>query len=180
MDRKWRVAMQRVFGFMLILAGCSGLGMWYSMQFRLHIQNLKQMCHILRMLESQVRFGRSTMAESCEQIAKRVENPFQGGLQEIACEMKHNAGSSLGQVSRSSLEKHLKRLVVSQKEKEEFIGCFVNEGFEEEGMQIQSILRGRQELEAALDERKESLSSRCRLAISLGTMSGLLLVVLFL
>ncbi|MBR4086008.1 MAG: stage III sporulation protein AB [Lachnospiraceae bacterium] len=172
--------MQKIFGFVLILAGCSGLGMWYCMQFRLRISNLKQMCHILCMLESYVRFGRSTMGECCNQIAGRVENPFKSGLQEIAMEMKKNQGSSLGQVSRKSLEKHLKKLVVSQREKEEFIACFVHEGYEDEGMQIQSIIRGRQELESARQKLNESLASRCKLAVSLGTMSGLLLVVLFL
>ncbi len=172
--------MQKTFGFILILAGCSGLGMWYSMQFRLRIQNLKKMCHILRMLESQVRFGRSTMGECCEQIARRVDNPFKSCFKEIAGEMEQNEGSSLGQVSRASFNRHLKRLVVSEKEKEEFVTCFAHEGFEDEGMQIQSILRGRQELETAMQELNETLTSRCRLAISLGTMSGLLLVVLFL
>lgn len=172
--------MQKIVGFGLILAGCSGLGIWYSMQFRLHIQNLKQMCHILSMLESQVRFTRSTMGESCQQIAKRLDNPFGRGLQEIACEMEKNAGRSLGQVSRNSFARHLKRVVVTDREKEIFIGCFVNEGFEEDGMQIQSILRGRMELEGAWKELSEGLSSRCRLAVSLGTMGGLLLVVLFL
>ena len=172
--------MQKVFGFILILIGCSGLGVWYSMQFRLHIYNLKQMCHILCMLENYVRFGRSTMGECCGMIAGRVENPFRSGLEEIAVEMKKNEGSTLGQVSRKSLMKHLKKIVVSQREKEEFIACFEQEGYEDEGMQIQSIIRGRQELEAAWQELNVSLSSRCRLAISLGTMSGLLLVVLFL
>ncbi len=172
--------MQRAIGFVLILAGCSGLGMWYSMQFRLRIQNLKQMCQILRMLESQVRFGRNTMGECCEQIAKRVDNPFHRAFQEIGIEMKQNKGSSLGQISRASFNRHLKRLVASEKEKDEFIACFVHEGFEEEGMQIQNIIQGRQELETIIGELSENLTSRCRLAISLGTMSGLLLVVLFL
>ena len=111
--------MQRIFGLILILAGCTGLGMWYSMQFRLRIYNLKQMCHILSMLESQVRFGRCTMGECCAQIARRVNDPFQSSLQEIAQEMKQNAGSSLGQVSGISFERHLKKLVVSKREKEE-------------------------------------------------------------
>lgn len=172
--------MQKAFGFILILSGCSGLGIWYSMQFRLRIQNLKQMCHILSMLEGQVRYGRSTIGECCGQIAGRVDNPFRNVLVEIAEEMQKSNGNSLKQAGQMSFEKHFKRLVVSEKEKEEFMACFTHEGFEDEGMQIQSILRGRQELEGAMQELNESLNSRCRLAISLGTMSGLLLVVLFL
>lgn len=172
--------MQRVVGFVFILAGCSGLGMWYSMQFRLRIHNLKQMCRILTMIESQIRFGRSTMGECCKQIAKRVDNPFCKALQEIALELEQNQGNSLEEISREGFKRNLKKLVVSEKEKEEFIGCFTQEGFAEEGMQIQSILRGRQELEAVIGELNETLTSRCRLAISLGTMSGFLLVILFL
>jgi stage III sporulation protein AB len=120
------------------------------------------------------------MGECCKQIAKRVDNPFCKALQEIALELELNQGSSLEEISREGFKRNLKKLVVSEKEKEEFIGCFTQEGFAEEGMQIQSILRGRQELETVIGELNETLTSRCRLAISLGTMSGFLLVILFL
>ena len=85
-----------------------------------------------------------------------------------------------GEEVATFLEEKLEILGLNEREKEEFIACFGNEGFEEDGMQIQSILRGKQELETAMQELDKTLTSRCRLAISLGTMSGLLLVVLFL
>lgn len=172
--------MYKVLGFILIMAGCTGLGMWYSVQFRLHIRNLKQMCHILMLMEGQVRFGRSTLPECCMQIAQRVEEPFKSSLEEIYENVNKNNGSSFGQVSRDCYERKLKKLVVSEKEKEGFIACFANAGFEEDDMQIQNIAQERQELETDLEELNKSLASRCKLAMSLGTMSGVLLMILFL
>lgn len=172
--------MQRMVGFVLIFVGCMGLGLWYSMQFRLRIHNLKQMCHILSLMEGQVRFGRSTLPECCIQIAQRVEDPFKSSLQDIYRKVNQNTGSNFGQVCRQCFKEHLKKLVVSEQEKEQFIACFANNGFEEDGMQIQNILQERQELEAGLKELSDNLASRCRLAISLGTMGGLLLVIIFL
>lgn len=172
--------MQRVVGYLLMLSGCTGLGLWYSMQFRLRIHSLKQMNFILELLEGQVRFGRSTLPECCIQIAERVEEPFKGSFQEIYERNCRNRGDGFGQVCKEVFEQKLKKLVVSETEKEQFITCFASCGYEDDKMQIRSIQQGRQELERIITELNGTLNSRCRLAVSLGTMSGLLLVILFL
>lgn len=171
---------QRLVGFGLILSGCCGLGIWYRNQFKLEIENLKTMCHILSLLAGQVRFGANILAVCCNEIAERVDEPFRGCLQSIYDRSCRNDGNDFGQVCKECFENGLKKLVVGNEEKALFIGCFVKSGFEEERQQLHYIEQVREELENYLHTHTQELSNKCKMALSLGTMSGILLVILFL
>lgn len=172
--------MLRLLGFGLVLAGCVGLGVWYSFRFRREIQNLKSMCYVLKLLERQVSYGCNTMAVSCREIAERVEEPFKGCLTEIYQNACRNDGKSFGQVCEECFSKRLKKLMVGNKEKQIFMNCFIQSSFEEESQQAGSIQQERVELEERLQSLNKEIESRCRLSVSLGTMGGILLVILFL
>lgn len=172
--------MLRWLGFGLVLTGCVGLGTWYSVQFRQEIQNLKSMCYVLKLLEGQVRYGCNTLAVSCLEIAERVEEPFKGCFMEIYHNACRNDGKEFGQVCRECFSQRLKKLVAGDKEKRIFMNCFIKVGFEEEKQQYQSIQQEREELEECLQGLNKEIESKCRMAVSLGTMGGILLIVLFL
>ena len=170
----------RLLGFGLVLVGCVGLGLWYGFRFRQEIQNLKTMCRVLKLLEGQVNYGCNTMAVSCMEIAERVEEPFKGCLTEIYHKACQNDGKAFGQVCKECFSQRLSKLFVGKREKQIFINCFLQSGFEEERQQSQSIQRERMELEEHLQELNKEIESKCRLSVSLGTMGGILLVILFL
>lgn len=171
--------MLRLLGFGLVLTGCVGLGLWYSFRFRQEIQNLKSMCYVLKLLEGQVSYGCNTLAVSCMEIAERVEEPFKGCLTEIYHNACRNDGKAFGQVCRESFSRRLKKLMVGNKEKQIFMNCFIQSGFEEEKQQSRSIQQERAELEERLQGLNKEIESKCRLSVSLGTMGGILLVILF-
>lgn len=172
--------MQRLFGFLLVFVGCSGLGIWYSMQFQLHIHNLKEMCYILKLYAGQVRYGRNTLPICCLHIAHKVDAPFQSCFLEIYEKTQENEGMEFGQVCRECFDRSLKRLVINPKEKEGFINCFIKTGFDEEKILLQNIEQELLELQDSLNILTGTITYRCRMAISLGTMGGLLLGILFL
>lgn len=172
--------MQKIVGFVMIMAGCCGLGAWYSMQFQKQLKNLREMCRILELLLGEIRYGRCTLPECCRQLTERVEEPYQScfwGIYEAAC---LNQGESFGELCREYLEKDLKELVVDKADKERFISCFTKCGFAEGMMQLRTIEQTKEELEERLQGLSQENTSKCRLALSLGAMSGLLLVILFL
>ena len=74
----------------------------------------------------------------------------------------------------------LKKVIVCKEHKELFIQGFTKVGFEEEGQQIRNIQQVKEELENGLAILSKEKGAKCRLAISLGAMSGLLLVIMFL
>lgn len=172
--------MQKIIGFGMILAGCTGLGVWYSTQFQLQLRNLQEMCRILEILLGQIRYGRCTLPECCHQLAKKANEPYRScfsSIYEAAC---LNHGESFGQICKKNLEKNLQKLVVDKADKELFISCFTQGGFDEDMLQMCMIEQTKVELEGRLQALSKENTSKCRLALSLGAMSGLLLVILFL
>ncbi|MBQ7774308.1 MAG: stage III sporulation protein AB [Lachnospiraceae bacterium] len=171
--------MQKVIGLCMILLGCSGLGLWYSMQFQGQLKNLREMCHILELFLGEIRFGRSTLVECCLQLTKRVEEPYRGSFMRIYEAACRNQGEPFGELCNACLTEGLKKLVVDKADKDKFISCFSNCGFAEGSMQLRTIEQSKEQLEERLHALSRENTSKCRLALSLGTMSGLLLVILF-
>lgn len=172
--------MYRIIGFVLILVGCSGLGVWYSLQFTKQLATLQYMCRILELLMGQIRFGRCTLPECCLLLTERIEEPYKSSFMTIYENACGGGGESFGQLCQKQLSQDLRGLVVEKEDKELFISCFAGSGFEEDRMQLRTI----EQIKKELEERAHKLSgenvSKCRLALSLGTMSGLLLIILFL
>ncbi len=172
--------MQKIIGFVMIFAGCSGLGAWYSLQFRRQQGALQDMCRILELLLGQIRFGRCTLPECCYQLTERVGEPYKSSflaVYEAACA---NGGESFGRLCEVQLRKDLQKLVVDKADRELFISCFSQSGYEEDRLQLRMIEQTKEELEERLHRLSQENTSKCRLALSLGTMSGLLLIILLL
>jgi len=172
--------MYKIVGFILIFAGCSGLGAWYSQQFRKQLKELKNMCRILELLMGQIRFGRCTLPECCLELAERVEEPYKSSFRAIYDRSCNSTGESFGQLSEAQLQQDLQALVADKTDKEVFISCFAGRGYEEDRMQIRIIEQSKQQLEERVQVLSGENATKCRLALSLGTMSGLLLIILFL
>ncbi len=172
--------MQRILGFFLIMTGCSGLGLWYCMQMKKEESCLQEMCRILELMCGEIRYGRSTLPECCRQLSKRVGQPYATCFYHIYEECCSNEGKSFEELSRRCVERELKDLVVSGEDKEQFVSCFSADGFRDGMMQLRNIEQTKEELEDKLAGLKSEGATKRRLAISLGIVSGLLLVILFL
>lgn len=172
--------MHRIIGFVMIFAGCSGLGVWYSLQFRKQLRELKNMCRILELYMGQIRFGRCTLPECCLELSKRVEEPYKSSFRAIYEKTCKDDGESFGQICEEQLNQDLQAVVADKADKEWFISCFAQRGFEEDRMQLRIIEQNKEQLEERAQVLSGENTSKCRLALSLGTMSGLLLIILFL
>ncbi len=72
--------MLRLFGAILIFAGCTALGKFYRTRYYESIRLLKTMEKILDLFISEVRYGKSTLHECLFMIAEKTEEPFRGTL----------------------------------------------------------------------------------------------------
>ena len=173
------MGMQKLFGLGMILIGCIGLGLWYSSQFQKQLKDLREMCGILELLLGEIRFGRSTLPECCFHMVERVEEPYKNCFREIYESACRNQGESFGEICREHFEEILQSMVVNKEDKARFLACFQQSGFAEGRMQLRVLEQTKEELEGLLEVLSKEKESRCKLALSLGTMSELLLVILF-
>lgn len=169
----------KIAGYLFIMAGCSGMGIWYSTKMQQKVWHLKEMIRILDMVMSEIDYGRSTLPECCERIWEKVPSPYGKIFREIYEDSRQESGVSFGEMSRAILQQGLREIPMEE-EKEIFIRCFSDVGYADEWMQLKSIERGRAELMDRLGTEEKDLKKRSKLAVSLGTMSGILLVLILL
>ena len=166
------VYLSKIMGYLLMVFGCSGLGIWYSVQMQQKVFHLKEMIRILEMICSEIDYGRYTLPECFEIVSQRTIQPYDDILRKISKEDFER-----------DWEKHLReglKCVQAQEEREHFIECFLDVGYADERMQRKSMERGIKKLQTSVAIEEEDLKKRSKLAITLGTMCGVLLVLIML
>lgn len=78
------------------------------------------------------------------------------------------------------MEECLKGLPLIGEDKLNFLTLFSDNGFEDEGMQIRSIEQSKELLQQTIGRLEKENAEKCRMAVGLGAMSGLLLVIILL
>lgn len=156
------------------------MGMWYREQFKRRLSVLRQLGEILELLMSEVRYSRSTLPECCRHVAERAGEPFGSCLREIYEEMRRNTGRGFGEVFEGEMRTCLAGLPLTSEDVEIFLRFAAQAGFAEGDMQIKWMEQSREQLAHTVETLESELAGRSRVALSIGVMSGLLLVILLL
>ena len=169
--------MLKAAGACMILTGCFGLGLWYKRQFTDRIKFLRMLDQLLSLLGSEIRYGRGTLPECCGRVAGRVPGTCGSALQQIADRMQENTGESFAQVFREHMEKPLADMPLTEEDREEFFR-FVEAGtFADGQMQLELIEQSREQLGKKAGELEQGNREKCRMALGLGAMSGLMIIL---
>lgn len=161
----------------MILSGCFGLGMWYREQFFGRVRALRIMREMLDLLAGEVRYGRSSLPECCLRVASFLEPPFSVAFRRVANRMEENIGNTFGEVFRSELEPVLCRLPIKPEDKEIFLKIAVQTGFADGQMQLHILEQSSDMLRQKECVLEKENAEKCRMAVGLGAMSGLLLLL---
>ncbi len=171
--------LSKIIGYLFVLAGSSGLGLWYSMQMQKRILHIKEMIRILDMVISEIHYSHSTLPECCERVGEKAVEPYGRIFSGICDGIRGDCGAGFDRISEQFLRRGLQKLPLKE-EREVFIRCFSDVGYGDGWMQYQIIERGRKELQGILGTEEEDLRKRSKMAVALGTMSGILLVLILL
>jgi len=171
--------LSKILGYLFILAGSSGIGLWYSVRMQQKVWHLREMIRILDMVVSEIGYGRSTLPECCAWIKEKTTQPYQNIFQKMLDNTELENGQHFGAISKKIMLQEMKSLPLGE-EKDIFIRCFTDVGYADEWLQRRSMERGRTQLGELLQAEEEDLKKKSKLAVSLGTMSGILLVLILL
>lgn len=170
--------MLKTVGAVMILTGCLGLGMWYRSQFLGRLKNLRILQQILDLWESEVRYGKATLGECCLRMQKQLRDPFKSCFEELDKRLREADGESCGKIFRSVLEDRMKELPLQQADREAFLQFIPEDGYVDGELQLISIQRSRAMLESTIGKLERENGEKCRLALGLGAMSGVLLILI--
>lgn len=129
---------------------------------------------------SEIRYGKTPLPECCRRIAQRQQEPYAEYFWEIYRSMQENEGESFCKIFCENMEKCLQRLPVSRQDGEDFLSFAREESFEDSSMQLRTIERSLDLLKTTSERLEKENAEKCRMAVGLGAMSGLLLIVILL
>lgn len=164
-------------GCCMIFGGCLGLGMWYRSQLNGRLKALYSLQNILELLSGEVRYGRDTLPECCGHISRYLDPPFDGAFRKIGSRMEENTGMSFGEVFREEMDGILKELPLREQDRDNFLKFTQQTGFADSQMQLRSLEQGMEQLAAAQEHLARENEEKCRMAVGLGAMGGLLLIL---
>jgi len=170
--------MVKLLGAGMVLSGCFGLGMWYRSQFFGRIKALNKLAEILELLAGEVRYGRSTLPECCLHIAGYLDTSFSEAFGRIGHRMAENTGLSFGEIFTEEINFLLEDQPIKSEEKEIFLRFAVQTGFVDGQMQLRTLEQSGDCLRQTVARLEKENAEKCRMAVGLGTMSGLLLLLI--
>ncbi len=172
--------MLRVLGGLLVIGGCSGLGLWYRFELGEGLRHLLKIRELLELLMSEIDYRKSTLPEACRQVGLRLEEPFQSSLLRIYEQADSRGMEDFGSAWRQEMGSLVDGLPFSGKEKEMVLGFADSGSLSDCRMQIRVIEQYRDMIDSSARMREMQLQKQGRMATGLGIMSGLLLVVILL
>ena len=164
-------------GGIMIFTGCLGLGVWYRGQLTGRVKALRLLKSILELLSSEIRFGRATLPECCRHIALQLPTSFCKAMQEVDERMRRNDGDTFAAVFCECMRKPLKELPLREEDREDFLGFASEAGFMDGQMQLRTLERSCRLLADTTDRLQRENDDKCRIAVGLGVMGGLLLIL---
>ena len=164
-------------GGIMIFAGCLGLGVWYRGQLTGRVKALRFLKGILELLSSEVRYGRSTLPECCGHVALQLPAPFCKAFQEVNEGMRKNNGDTFAKVFCECMRKPLEELPLRKEDRENFLGFASEGGFMDSQMQLRTLECSSRLLADTAERLERENVEKCRMAVGLGAMGGLLLIL---
>lgn len=164
-------------GGMMIFFGCLGLGFWYRGQLLGRVKALRMLGTVLELLESEVRYGRATLPESCRNVSARLSSPFAEAFDSIDAKMCENTGASFAEVFRECLQGPLETLPLKQEDREVFLQIASSGGYTDGQMQLRAMEQSRELMAGTVKQLERENTDKCKMAVGLGAMGGLLLII---
>lgn len=172
--------MVRLAGFSMIGISCSGLGIWYAWNLQQRMYHLHTMNHIMELFISLLQYDKCTLPECCCRLAGRTQEPYRQAFERIYRELADNRGSSFAEVYRAVMGETLRDLPLKDQDRQLFLQGILEQGGGDGETGVR-LIRRRQELLRERSARLEAESrEKGRMAIGLGTLGGLLLIIILL
>lgn len=111
-------------------------------------------------------------------MQKQLREPFKSCFEELNIKLQEANGESCGKIFRRVLEEGMRELPLQQEDKDAFLQFIPENGYVDGRMQLLSIQRSRALLEGTIEKLERENGEKCRLALGLGAMSGMLLILI--
>ena len=170
----------KIVGCILVIVSTSGMGLFFSNQFKTRIENLRELRKIIILLRGDIRYAKTPLPEAINTIGRRHEGEFKVFLEKVSERLQELSGHTFAQVWEERIELDLEKTSLTKKDKLNMIQFGENLGYLDKDMQINTLDLYITQLETEITELAENLKEKTYLYNTLGVMAGVFIsIVLF-
>lgn len=168
----------RILGGILVITGSLGLGYWYYRQIGMRIGNVEELIRMLDLMMSEIRYSRATLPECCKALAGQMQEPYDRMFQKLSECLQKDDIVSFEAVFEQCLMESLRKTSARQEETEALLRFTRNSSIKDGKMQLLGMERCRQNLAGIKEKLESEAAGKGRMALGLGSLGGLLLLIL--
>lgn len=168
----------RLAGAVMIFAGCLGMGLLYRERLHGRIRALQKLEYVLELLNSEIRYGRSTLPECCLRVGEQLDDPLGRALIGVWQESQEQDGISFPQLFTENMERVMREMPLTDADRTTFLQFIPPQGFADGQMQQRAAQVCGQRLEKTKERLERDSLEKSRIAVGLGAMGGLLLILI--
>lgn len=172
--------MIRMLGFSMIGLSCCGLGIWYARELRLRLQQLHIMNRIIELFISLLQYGKNTLPQCCCQLADQVEEPYRQAFEKVYQELSDHRSNSFAEVYERIMGETLLKLPLKEQDRQLFMQCVLDQGSGDAETRVRLIRRQQELLKERIAGLEAEYREKSRMAVGLGTLGGLLIIIILL
>ncbi len=150
------------------------------MTYGLRVRQILDLCGLLELLQSDVRYGKKTLAESLEGLEKEAKDPYRQLLFDLRRDYKAEYGEHYGSYIKNKFREYFRETALKEEEQTIFLSFLPVEGFYENELQLEVIQNTKKQLQQKANALQEKGKEYGKLALTFGVGTGAFLVLIFL
>ena len=171
-------AMTKVIGSILVIAATSMAGIRAASRMDEKYNEIKYIRQMLYILQSEIQYSHTYLAEAFSNISGFVKNPYNVWLRQLHFRLERKESGSIDKVWRETIDEYLIDVKLPYRQKEQLKELGVCLGCADIEVQVRYMeLLGRQ-MEIAMEEIREELESKKKLCRCIGVVSGVFIAIL--
>lgn len=172
--------MLKLAGVILLMTGCTGLGISMVLDEKRRIRGLREIRRIILRMQSEMVYGKRTLPEICMLLSQHMEKPYRQAFCEIFHRLEENDGSMLEIIWKEKMEVCMKGMPLKEEEKAVLIGLPDNMGILDETTQAANIGQSLDMIDERIRRAESEYEGKSRVIMSISVMVGLFLIILLL
>ncbi|PKM95858.1 MAG: hypothetical protein CVU84_03390 [Firmicutes bacterium HGW-Firmicutes-1] len=169
----------RILGMMMVFISCSGIGITYSYIYKKRVEQLCDWKKGIVLLKNEINYALTPLPEAFETIGKRLDGVMSRFFNEIGTLLKTNNNKTMSNLNEAEIKKLLIDNCLNEKDRKTIIGFIKNLGLLDKESQMNNLELHIKYLEQEIDTAKKDEEKNNKLFKTLGILSGIFIIVIF-
>ena len=174
----------KLFGAAFVIAGCSALGIGYGRKLNLHLEELRFLRELYRMIRGEIQYTKEPFPEVMLEVSSRIKEPYASLFVQAHRAFEEQGSLQFPQWFRSytsgTLESYRRERGMTDEEWEQFLSLGGQTGYLDLDMQIGTLKLSGERWETWIREAESQIGPKRRIGSCLGVLGGVFLTILLL